>query len=743
MTDLTLDVVDDDAGLADLRGEWADLSAADPDPNVFLTWPWATTWWRHFGAGRDDHELHIVVVRDGASIVGIAPLYRSRVGTGPLASTVLQRINHDSGDYGGMLLARRADEAVALLVDHLGAQLQRDVDVVVLTRLASDARFTTLLGDELVRHAATVETVVDQLGDACLFTDVRDGFDLRKQAKKHKIRQRIRRLDEQHGGVAFLEHTGDTLEEGLDRLVTLHDLRWAELDEPMQGLMAADETNAFLLDAIRALDAEGAVRLLSVEAGGTPVAVELDFVHGDRVFLFKGAFDPEFAAFSPGQLLHHKVFEDGLADDVVVFDFCRGDAQYKRRWATGERHLSTITLSRPGLPGALARQRFRVVRAAPAVSGPAAAPGPHPRPPAPAVQASRRTRSSNVSRRMTTRASPPGRTPPRARDLVVVGTHGVAVGAGHGRRQHVADRDVGRNPGVADQQVARLAVLAHHGHRPGAGRVDRTGQEHLVPAAVQHRPWVVAHPAVDGDVGAHAGDVLDRADRVQRDRGLGRDRPARLGGDAALDAGGPARVDDYAPPLGQGGRLLAVDIRDAEPAADRQLGQVELAHPRGDDVDGLAEEVGDEDLAADVQVDADQVDRRGRRRPLDRLGQVARRHPEAELRVDLPGLHELVGVGLDPGGGPQQHLGTRPSAACSRSRRSSSSALSTTMRPTPTSRACASSASLLLLPCSTRRSAGTPAASATCISPPVATSRCIPSSWTRRAIARHRNALLA
>ena len=127
--------------------------------------------------------------------------------------------------------------------------------------------------------------------------------------------------------------------------------------------MAAEDTTAFLLDAIRALDAEGAVRLLSVEAGGKPVAVELDFVHGDRVFLFKGAFDPEFAAFSPGQLLHHKVFEDGLADDVVVFDFCRGDAAYKRRWATGERHLATVTLSRTGLPGALARQRFRAGRA--------------------------------------------------------------------------------------------------------------------------------------------------------------------------------------------------------------------------------------------------------------------------------------------------------------------------------------------------------------------------------------------
>jgi CelD/BcsL family acetyltransferase involved in cellulose biosynthesis len=363
MTDLWLDVVTDDEGFAALRGDWADVASADPDPNVFLTWPWAHTWWQHFGQGRPHHTLHIVVVRDPQGVVGIAPLYRSRVGAGPVRTTALQRINHDSGDYGGMLLARRPDETVALLVDHLGAQLLGGVAVVVLTRLASDARFTRLLGDELVRHAATLETVVDQLDGACLYTDVRDGFDLAKQAKKHKIRQRTRRLDEQHGDVAFVEHTGATLEAGLDRLVDLHDRRWEEIDEPMQGLLASAERREFLFDAIRALDAEGMVTLLSIEAAGKPVAVELDFVHENRVFLFKGAFDPEFAAFSPGQLLHHRVFEDGLADGVDVFDFCRGDALYKRRWANGERHLSTVMLSRPGLAGAVARQRFRATRA--------------------------------------------------------------------------------------------------------------------------------------------------------------------------------------------------------------------------------------------------------------------------------------------------------------------------------------------------------------------------------------------
>ena len=65
------------------------------------------------------------------------------------------------------------------------------------------------------------------------------------------------------------------------------------------------------------------------------------------------------------------------------------------------------------------------------------------------------------------------------------------------------------------------------------------------------------------------------------------------------------------------------------------------------------------------------------------------------------------------------------------------------MRPTPRSRPTRSSASDLLLPWYTMRSAGNPARSATCSSPPVATSRCMPSSAASCAIATHRNAFPA
>src|SRR5918992_5658034 len=100
---------------------------------------------------------------------------------------------------------------------------------------------------------------------------------------------------------------------------------------------------------------------------------------------------------------------------------------------------------------------------------------------------------------------------------VVVARHGVAVRAGGGDHQHVTRAGV-REHHVADQDVARLAVLPGDGAEGVAAEAIR--HLRLVAGAVEHGAQVVRHPAVDGHVGAHAGNLLDGADRVDRDAGV-------------------------------------------------------------------------------------------------------------------------------------------------------------------------------------------------------------------------------
>src|SRR3954451_5183010 len=115
----------------------------------------------------------------------------------------------------------------------------------------------------------------------------------------------------------------------------------------------------------------------------------------------------------------------------------------------------------------------------------------------------------------------------RARNAVVVARHRVAVRARRRGHQHVADRGGGEHR-VADEDVAGLAVHAGNRRQAVGRRGGAVGDQGFVAGAVEHRSHVVGHAAVDGDVGADAGDLLDGADSVGGDAGVADQGGARL-----------------------------------------------------------------------------------------------------------------------------------------------------------------------------------------------------------------------
>src|SRR3954447_11017392 len=146
----------------------------------------------------------------------------------------------------------------------------------------------------------------------------------------------------------------------------------------------------------------------------------------------------------------------------------------------------------------------------------------------------------------------------RAGQAVVVVGQRIAVGAGGRGDEQIAGPGV-VEVGVGDEDVARLAVLAGHRAALAAHRVGPVGQQRLVAGAVEHRPQVVGHAAVDGDPGG--GVALDGLDPVDGHAGVGHERAPRLEQDALARAeevvdGGHAGLD---PGLGPG-RALVVEV---------------------------------------------------------------------------------------------------------------------------------------------------------------------------------------
>ncbi len=226
--------------------------------------------------------------------------------------------------------------------------------------------------------------------------------------------------------------------------------------------------------------------------------------------------------------------------------------------------------------------------------------------------------------------------------------------------------------------------------------------------AVEGGPGVVAHAAVDADVGAvevfAGGDRLDRAHLVEGDAGLADDDATGLGGDVGhRDAAHRALVgdgvDDAVGDLFDGLGVVDRGVRDAEAAADVEQGDLSPGEQVGVQVDQarrrLAEAGGVEDLRADVAC-------RPTKRRLDssRMRATASAAPSSENRTS--GLR----------GRWRGTRGSRRARPCARARAPTArrrgarrcgetldlDGLSTTTEPMPTSTARSSSDTFLLLP---------------------------------------------
>jgi len=91
------------------------------------------------------------------------------------------------------------------------------------------------------------------------------------------------------------------------------------------------------------------VPILSV--GGKPVAAQFLRVWANTMFLLKTSFDPEYSAYSPGQLITARVIRYGIENGMEVLDFLGASMPWKTDWAPEERPNVQLVFCAPSPAG--------------------------------------------------------------------------------------------------------------------------------------------------------------------------------------------------------------------------------------------------------------------------------------------------------------------------------------------------------------------------------------------------------
>lgn len=182
--------------------------------------------------------------------------------------------------------------------------------------------------------------------DAAPSIDLSGGFAAYVEQRSPKmtatLRRARRRLEQDHGAVEIRFDTGS---EHLDAL-----LRWKSAQYRRTGApdgLAPAWTREVIADLVAAAEPGVSAPIAALLVGGRPIALHLGLRAGSVMSSWIPAYDPSFAATSPGLQLLMGVIEAAAADGVRMIDLGRGQAQYKERMKTGDRWVGQGWVGRP------------------------------------------------------------------------------------------------------------------------------------------------------------------------------------------------------------------------------------------------------------------------------------------------------------------------------------------------------------------------------------------------------------
>jgi CelD/BcsL family acetyltransferase involved in cellulose biosynthesis len=311
-----------------LKPEWNALLRQSAADTPFLTYEWQKTW--NDCLCSCEGEVHLLTVRDGGALLGIAPLF---VLTEPDKDGQPRRLlrligSVDASDYLDLIAVRgREREVLTALLDALAQSATWDA--IDLWNVP-EASTTRALLPELI--AARGWTLLDETQVVCPIIHLPATFDDYVQSldkkERHELRRKIRRAEATEG-VTWYAITGQDqaydLDEAAESFIALMMKSRSDKSDFM-----TDDMRRFFHQMIRATHAGGFLHLAFLEVNGVKAATYLSFDYNRQRLVFNSGLETEgFQSLSAGIVLAARIIDEAIRLGYGEFDFLRGDEKYK------------------------------------------------------------------------------------------------------------------------------------------------------------------------------------------------------------------------------------------------------------------------------------------------------------------------------------------------------------------------------------------------------------------------------
>ena len=271
-------------------------------------------WWRVF---QPEAELYLFVVRQGADIIGIAPL-QLKDETASFIGDI------DVCDYLDFVIAPgRENDFFGVLIDDLRNKGVNRLDLAHV-RPAS----TVLTSLEGIARSRGYEVICQQ-EEVSLEMDLPATWDeylaMLSGKQRHEVRRKLRRLWEE-GTVDYRYF--EVRQEEVAEFMGIF-LKLFALSRKKKADFMTDRRELFFRSLAEAMADIGLLRFGILELDKLPVAMIMGFDYNDSVYLYNSGYDPGYSSLSAGLLSKVLCIKDSIEKGRKKFDFLKGDEAYK------------------------------------------------------------------------------------------------------------------------------------------------------------------------------------------------------------------------------------------------------------------------------------------------------------------------------------------------------------------------------------------------------------------------------
>ena len=332
---MQIKLVQSDAGMDALASSWNQVLKNSHFRSPFQLFEFQRTWWQHKGGGEWPEAQLFILLGYGNSgdLQAIAPLF----------------INHDEGqnnlrfigsheiaDFLDFICAEDRlqdflESMLAFLVEELDKEwdsidlcniLDHSASSAILEKLApgNGLRFTseTIQASPIVSIPENFDAYIDSL-------ESKDGHELRRKLRNsasYPVPIKLEIIDSEEDGMEALKD--------FFRLMSYVEKKALFLKGNMKRQMQAIAEESFK-------NGWGQIAFLTL--GDERIAAYLNFDYDNRIWAYNSGYNPEMSDISPGWLLTSKMIEWCIKHNKKVFDFMRGDEEYKYRFGAKDRFV--------------------------------------------------------------------------------------------------------------------------------------------------------------------------------------------------------------------------------------------------------------------------------------------------------------------------------------------------------------------------------------------------------------------